>query len=332
MSVFSRDYSYPHSEMMYDYIYDYHTVTFIYPGSLFMVWGLWWVFITFWTYLRRKLPQGHGQHSSPPSDEVMSRRSWLTQPCCTKVPLEPIIKMLLPCLGVIAETFLNVVDGKVMGVQYSIHVENGEFIGLGRLFHITLYSAFVLSGIVDLLSIILKLPKHTSQFFMSFAFFSEAFLFYFHIHGRNTFNITIHLVLVFISIFCGISSSLRSLNAQNLLTNACFSGGLLMEGTWLVQTGSLLYGPHNWDVEDPSLVHLAAVLAIWHFIGISVFMMAVFMIMHLIVRRANRYNVQLNGSDVQSELEENEMLITTETETTKKGEMMKLHCHDKTNV
>lgn len=105
-----------------------------------------------------------------------------------------------------------------------------------------------------------------------------------------------------------------------------------MEGTWLVQTGSLLYGPHNWDVEDPSLVHLAAVLAIWHFIGISVFMMAVFMIIRLIVRRANRYNVQLTGSDIQSELEENEMLITTETETTKKGEMMKLRCHDKTNV
>ena len=54
--------------------------------------------------------------------------------------------------------------------------------------------------------------------------------------------------------------------------------------------------------------------------------------MHLIVRRAKRNNVQLNGSDIQSELEEKEMLITTETETTKKGEMMDLHCHDKTNV
>ena len=106
-----------------------------------------------------------------------------------------------------------------------------------------------------------------------------------------------------------------------------------MEGAWLVQTGSLLYGPmHNWDVEDPSLVHLAAVLAIWHFIGISVLMMAVFLIMRLIVRKANRYNVQLNGSDMQRELEEKESLITTETETTKKGEMMELHCHDKTSV
>ena len=105
-----------------------------------------------------------------------------------------------------------------------------------------------------------------------------------------------------------------------------------MEGTWLVQTGSLLYGPHNWDVEDPSLVHFVGVIAIWHFIGISVFMMAVFILMRLIVRRANRYNVQPNGSDIQSELEEKEMLITTETETTKKGEMMDLHCHDKTNV
>ena len=106
--------------MMYEYIYDYHTVTFIYPGSLFMVWGLWWVFMTFWTYLRRKLPQGRGQHSSPSSDdEVISRRSWLTQPCCTKVPLEPIIKMLLPCLGVIAETFLDAVDGKIVGAIYT---------------------------------------------------------------------------------------------------------------------------------------------------------------------------------------------------------------------
>ena len=66
------------------------------------------------------------------------------------------------------------------------------------------------------------------------------------------------------------------------------------------------------------LVHFVGVLAIWHFIGISVFMMADFMIMHLIVRRAKRYNVQLNGSDIQGELEEKEMLITTETETTKK--------------
>ena len=54
--------------------------------------------------------------------------------------------------------------------------------------------------------------------------------------------------------------------------------------------------------------------------------------MRLIVRRANRYNVQPNVSDIQSELEEKEMLITTETETTKKGEIMDLHCHDKTNV
>ena len=102
---------------------------------------------------QKNLPQARGQHSSSPSDnELISRRSWLTQPCCIKVPMEPIVKMLLPCLGVIAETFVNVVDGKVMGVQYSIHVENGKFIGLGRLFHITLYSAFVFSGIVDLLS------------------------------------------------------------------------------------------------------------------------------------------------------------------------------------
>ena len=57
-----------------------------------------------------------------------------------------------------------------------------------------------------------------------------------------------------------------------------------------------------------------------------------FILMRLIVRRANRYNVQPNVSDIQSELEEKEMLITTETETTKKGEMMDLHCHDKTNV
>ena len=71
-------------------------------------------------------------------------------------------------------------------------------------------------------------------------------------------------------------------------------------------------------MEDPSLVHLAGVLAVWHFIGISVFMMAVFIIMRLIVRRANRYNVQLNGSDIQTELEEKELLITTETETAKK--------------
>ena len=86
-----------------------------------MVWGLWWVFITFWTYLRRKLPQGRGQHSSSPSsdDEVISRRSWLTQPCCTKVPLEPIIKMLLPCLGVIAKIFLDAVDGKIVGAIYT---------------------------------------------------------------------------------------------------------------------------------------------------------------------------------------------------------------------
>ncbi len=83
------------------------------------------------------------------------------------------MKIIGPGFGLFSEFLLEVVGHRLVITPYKLRLANGEFNGQGRLFHTTMYSFFVLSGIVDLLTLRLKLPKRTSIIMCSLAFFME---------------------------------------------------------------------------------------------------------------------------------------------------------------
>jgi len=153
------------------------------------------------------------------SKDPFTRKSWIPQPCFPKIPLEPIIKILLPTFGIFVETFLDMqpdASGHYRLIIFTYRVQYDEsseqYVNLNRLYHISLYLAFVISGVVDLLSLLLNLPSRTSQLFLCFALYCQSLLFYMHIGGRHLFNIRVHqLLLVFViatAIFSTLSCSI----------------------------------------------------------------------------------------------------------------------------
>ena len=263
------------------------------------------MFSSYWIYFTQKKHSKSCHGNSPRSvllrvfdhdpDDPLARKSWIPQPFLKKVPLEPIIKTILPGLGVLVELFMNVKydsAGKshLVFLSYKVHFnENtGQYSDLNRFYHVCLYSTFVLSGIVDLLSLCVRLPRATSQLFLCFAIYCEAFLFSFHVHGRNLFNNSVHQVLLMFVITTAVFATLRMLNPRNLFINAGLAGSMMLQGTHLIQAGWILYGGTHWDVESHQNVKFVGAVSLWHLFGVNIFMMAFFIAMKMILAKLEK--------------------------------------------
>ncbi len=293
------------------------------PGCLFVVFGVWWVFISLWTHLSRSRsvsssrPKGAKgklkRQSSGMSylkykrDHDLSRKSWLPQPFWSRVQLEPVIKIILPLIGVVIEAFFDeVTDGNgdthIGWSVFRLYKDDGNFNNLAKLHHITMYSAFVLSGIVDLLSIFVRFPKHTSQIFFALAFFSEGILFYFHSEAEYPPSAQVHWVLTVGIFACGLVTFLRVFQATNLLINIGVASTILFQGTWFIQAGFLLFPPGKKGL-DKGLANeertgeaahnfqmFVSACATWHVLGIAVFVLLMWVILHVVVHSGIRYS------------------------------------------
>lgn len=325
------------------------------PGSFFILYGVTWIILAMVTHLKSKGKSGASQagkrikrdHSMVNGvsffdykrDIGLSRKSWLPLPCSpfSRVPLEPIIKVVLPFIGILAEAFLNVVKdhkGKphITGSVYHVYRSDGYLNNLDKLQHITMYCAFVLSGIVDILTIFVKFPHQTSALFLALAFLTEGILFYFHTDGRDPINIQIHLILTFVIGICVLFAFLRSMYATNFLVNLGLGFSIFLQGTWFIQTAQFLYPPggkgviinemnrHHEEKED-SYEHHAAVMFIacsltWHIIFIMLGMLIVWVILLLLMRTnagrrflKKRGVVRLNSPQKWEDFTEKEKLI-----------------------
>lgn len=251
-------------------------------------------------------------------DDPLANKSWIPQPFLRRIPLEPIVKVILSGLGAFSELFLNVrfdTDGKshLVLLPYRVSFSNGTFYDLSRFYHISLYSLFVLSGIVDLVSICDKLPRAVSQLFFCFAFYCETILFSFHVHGRDPLNSAVHQFLLVFVISSALFATLRMLNPRNLFINAGLSGSLILQGTQFIQAGWLLYGGTEWNSQSHENVKFVSALAIWHLLGVSVFMLIVFIALRAVMYRLTRCKrcMWLTLNEHEKEMHEMESLIPT---------------------
>ena len=303
-----------------------HLYISICAGTFYIIWGLWWMFISFWTFLKepqvvKSDPYASKSEFCPAvhhSDDPLTWRSWIPQPFWPKIPLEPIVKVVLPGLGIIAETFFDVQpDGsghnRLVAVVYVLVYDqpSEQYINLDRLYHISLYLAFLISGVVDLLSLLLKLPSRTSQLFMCFALYCETLLFFAHIPGRRTFNKGIHLLLLLFITATAVFATLRMFNPRNLLINSGLAGAMILQGTNLIQAGSLLYGSRKWNPNGNNNPKFIAAATTWHLLGTGLFMILVFVVMRAILFKCcnTQGYIRVNSAERQ----EKERLIDIET-------------------
>ena len=286
-------------------------------GSVFLLWGLWWMIISFYTHFKSlsysRPPKTQQLQCNPLSslctlqNDPLAYQSWITLPIHSKVPLEPIIKVALTSLGVFCEIFFWAPVDNNGHSKLGLHIYKvdfiytynmagypkplGEFSDMSRFYHMTLYSCFLVSGIMDLLSFYCHLPKATSQLFLSFAFYCEAILFSYHVHGRNVFNTAIHQLLL-IFVYGGAAfSTLRLINSRHLLFNSGLAGSMILQGTSFIQARFILYGTNTYVMNPTSHenVKMMAAVAIWHFHATCFFMLLVFIIMRKIMLSSRSY-------------------------------------------
>ena len=283
----------------------YSLVLYIHAGTFFLFYGLWWMLSAYWIHFTcwRNNSNSSRSKSNSQSDllkicahdpnDPLAHKSWIPQLFLKRIPFEPIAKVVLPSLGIFVELFLNMKfdeqgKSRLIPWHYRVTFADGQFLDLNRFYHMCLYSTFALSGIIDLVSLCIKLPRVTSQLFLSFALYCESLLFSFHVHGRNLFNNGVHQLLLIFVMATALFSTLRMLTPRNLFINTGFAGSMILQGTHLIQAGWILYGGTHWRLDSHENVKFMTALSVWHLLGVSLFMLTTFVIMRAVIHRLSK--------------------------------------------
>ncbi|XP_077861516.1 transmembrane protein 45B-like, partial [Saccoglossus kowalevskii] len=166
--------------------------------------------------------------------------------------------------------------------------------------HATMYTFFGIYGLAMVLSRTCVTGLLTyEKFFAALAFFVEGLLFYFHVHGRSLFDITVHYMLV-TTIFLNTIVMFGELwKRDDPLLPFLTAGFMMIQGTWFWQAAFMLYPPHGtkWDEENHANVMFVSMAYCWH-IAAAIFMMAgVYGIVSLCLRAKGIYSVPYSNID-----------------------------------
>ena len=165
-------------------------------------------------------------------------------PTLSKIPLEPMIKVVLSAIGILVEMPFN--------NSAKLYDEQGELItkNLRNHGHALMYGFFGLSGIVDLIMWyrFLPLPPKFDYLVLSLAFWVEGFLFYLHLHGRDELNVHVHCIL-YILVFVTALVFFLAVVSDRFAPFVSFSRSYLLslQGSWFFQIASILHGSRPWE-------------------------------------------------------------------------------------
>lgn len=236
------------------------------PGSFFLLVGFWYLTHVILEYLANLRHQRRRQ----------LQRSWRSLPTrrLNNVPIEPWLKLIAGFIGICIEASRT--HGRLVDERNN---EIEKWNKGGKLAHTSMYGFFAFSGLVELLNLykFTHFSRELEYSVLAAAFVGEGMLFYFHLHGRDMFDVRIH-TLLYMVIF---------LTALVILLEACiprfqrelFIGRtvlLLTQGTWFWEIAFTLYGPVRWfrdaavDLTEEELMIDTQVVTLnicWHILG-----------------------------------------------------------------
>lgn len=278
-------------------------------GGLFLIiQGLWWIVLSIWYNLKSKQTPSkrtslspYPEASSTTAHKTGCLKSWIPQPFYPQLPIEPIAKVITCSVGVFSEAFLTLLveeNGKprrIVFQAFEIFNSSGDFNRVDKFQHVTMYSVFVLSGIIDLLVLFISLPQATSPLFFTLAFVCQGVLFWFHM-GHTVLNGTYHTLHLVVVISCIVFSGLRTHHINSLFVNVALGCSILLQGTWFYQASFLIFKDGNvlWKLHIPEEVseklkhmvpmYLSAVFS-WHIATIAIIVLITWSILHFVVKK-----------------------------------------------
>lgn len=154
--------------------------------------------------------------------------------------IEPIIKIILPPVAVSIELYFDHSDG----YRYMICPPGTKFEGRFALTHINnwqhtvIYPSFVLSGIIDLVSTRVSLPRGTTHAFLATAFANMAFIMGTH-EKHEAQDKMVHWLLFVSMVLCMLFVLLEMHTPRNPLPALGRAASTILQGAWLVQIAKI---------------------------------------------------------------------------------------------
>lgn len=254
------------------------------PGSFFLMYGIWWIFVSYWHYFYERPTSSRVSKAKFKKENELMRRSTLPSPCCPKLPIESLAKIALSSCGILVETLFN--WQRNHGIVFDpIKVHKSH--DFSRMQHATMYSFFLLSGIVDVCVYCVRIPKNSTKLFLTLAFFIEGMLFYFHTEHRDHLNQRAHLILTLAIFGCTACAAARMYVSDSLLLNAGLGFFITLQGSWFYQVAIVLYGKHSseWLQNKMSPMYMGFA-ASWHVMVIAVSMIIMWIVMANLTKNA----------------------------------------------
>ena len=237
-----------------------------------------------------------------PETDPLAGKSWIPVPFCGRVPVEPIVKMVLTGLGMLAELLIGAPTRNGVSelgiypliLRYTTRNDT-DYVkplgtlgaGVSRYVHIAEYGSFFLFGVVDLLSIYLPLPVAASPLYLTLALGCQALLFNFHTQGHDSINVAIHQILLLFIYISIVFSALRIVKPRNLMINSGLSCSLILQGLALLQGGIILYSTSFvLDPFEPYNIQFISANTTWMLHVTCTFMLVVFLTIRKIMHRS----------------------------------------------
>lgn len=236
------------------------------PGSFFIVFAVWWTVQMFRRYLACRIKKGGAvpftsSVTFPAVDCCRCARSSVR-----RWEWEGFCKVFFAVVGFLVEVIAASHFGRFRVIA------NGQ--------HATMFFAFGLSGLVDILVHHgAPLPQDIEYLVGSLAFIIEAVLFKFHLHGRTEMNVLVHTLLLYV-IYANIIIIILEMRYRHSIAVALTRAySVFLQGTWFWQVGFLLYNPLPgavpWREDDHEQMMVITMMFAWHMAAVLVIMLCI---------------------------------------------------------
>lgn len=253
----------------------------IVPGAFFILWGTWWLVATFHFYIQAAAARrGFASRAWYP---VFFGPGWLR-----RVPLEPLIKIILPFIGINGELWLGHESWR------TLNAPDGRFVvdNINDWQHSAMYASFMAAGAVDLLGHYAGAPPGTDRAFLGLAYLSQFLLLVFHLKGPPI-EIMVHLILALQVAATVVAIGVEAAAPGSVVVASLRPALTVLQGVWWVQTAYILYvSDPAFDPEEMGGTMMTPVLLVVHMLWIAVAALGLLLLMRAGYRRRHGVTVE----------------------------------------